>query len=82
MATDPFPNEEAREAYKEALERAFKAKLHLMNFLHSAMKGGEAVDPYANMLAAADELKNAEAAWILFARLSEPEKDWEPVTLQ
>lgn len=82
MATDPFASDEAREAYKEALENAFEASRHLTNFLHSAVKGGEAVDPCANLLAAADALKDAEAAWVRFARLCEPSKDWEQVTLQ
>jgi SRSO17 transposase len=80
--SDPFASDEAREAYKEALERAFQASRFLTDFLYGATKGGAAVDPYAYLLAAADEMKDAEAAWILFARLSEPQKDWEPVTLQ
>ncbi|GLI92997.1 hypothetical protein LMG27198_19890 [Methylocystis echinoides] len=79
MATDPFESDAAREAYREAIESSFEASRALTDFLHLALKG-EPVTPAAAIKAAAEAVKDAEAAWSLFARVSEPEQKAERPT--
>ncbi len=71
---DPFETEEAGEAFKLACRHALEANHLLLDFLHAVMSAGEPTAPLAAVQAAVAEVKQAEAAWMLFARLSAPEQ--------
>jgi hypothetical protein len=69
--SSPFETPEAREAFKEALRAAFTASRALTDFLEIMLQG-DAVEPMDAIEEAAAEARNAQAAWALFARLSDP----------
>lgn len=69
--SSPFETPEAREAFKEALRAAFAASRALTDSLEKMLKG-DALEPMGSIEEAVAEARNAQAAWALFARLSDP----------
>ncbi|WP_363347130.1 hypothetical protein [Methylocystis echinoides] len=69
MARDMFKSAEAREAFKTACRSAFNANKALLDFLESVMQG-ESARTLDAIEEAAEEAREAAAAWELFTRLS------------
>jgi hypothetical protein len=65
----PFQSAESKEAFRQALRSAFAANRALLDFIEEILHS-EPVEPLTAIQTAAEEARNAEAAWSYFLRLS------------